>query len=442
MAMSARVKEEYKKKLISVEDALKKVKSGDEIVTGLAATEGKLFLRGLYGVKDRLNNVSVCTCLPMEGYDFYMKEDAVGHFSHEGWFYTGLIRKGPAAANSFIANHLHMAGTDRLSYRKPNIYVGVATPPDKNGYLSLSLSATYEVEMIENADIVILEVNEKFPRTFGDVSIHISQVDHLIEADYAPPTIPIPPTNDKDREIAGFISEHLEDGSTLQLGIGGIPNAVGVALTHLKDIGIHTEMLTEGMADLFEAGVINGSKKTLLQGKMVCTFALGTQKLYDFIDDNPGVVLNRGSWVNSPYVIGQNYKQMSINTALEIDLVGQVCSESIGPKQFSGTGGQADTAVGAQLSNGGKSFIALYSTANVKDPKTGDKKPISKIVPMLKQGANVTLHRANVEYVVTEHGIVRLKGLSVRERAKKLISIAHPDFRAELTEAAKELRYI
>ena len=444
-SMSERVKEEYKKKLISPEDAIKLVKSDTDIISGLAAAEGRLFLQQLYKAKDRVKNVSVLTCLPMLDYDFYTKPDAVGHFYHEGWFFTGPMRAASDQINSYVPNHLHMAANDRLTYRKPHIFTGVATPPDKNGYMSLSLSATYELEMIENAEFVILEVNPKFPKTFGDVTIHISQVTHIIEADYEPPEIPIPQSNERDFQISEHIAQFLEDGNTIQLGIGGMPNAVGMALAkyNLKDIGIHTEMLTSGMVDLFEAGVINGKRKTLLPGKMVAAFALGDKKLYDFIHENPGVVINRGSWVNDPYVIAFNYKQISINSALEIDLTGQVCSESIGPVQFSGTGGQADTAIGAQRSKGGgKSFICLYSTANVKDKATGERKPVSKIVPMLQPGAKVTLHRSNVDYVVTEHGVVRFKGLSVRDRAKKLISIAHPDFRAQLQEEAQKLRYI
>jgi len=444
MSMSEKIKEEYKRKLISPEDAVKLVKSDTDIVSGLAAAEGRLFLKNLSKVKDKVQNVSVLTCLPMQNYDYFSDSSMEGHFYHEGWFFTGSMRSSSQKINTYVPNHLHMAGTDRLAFRKPHIFCGVATPPDKNGYMSLSLSATYEVEMLENAEIVILEVNPKFPKTFGDVTIHISQATYLIEADYNPPEIPIPQSSEKDFKIAENIAQFLENGNTLQLGIGGMPNAVGMALAkhNLKDIGIHTEMLTSGMVDLFEAGVINGKKKTLLPGKMVSTFALGDQKLYDFINENPGVVINRSLWINDPYQIAQNHKQISINSDLEIDLTGQVCSESIGPVQFSGTGGQADTAIGAQKSAGGKSFICLYSTANVKDKATGEKKPVSKIVPMLQPGAKVTLHRSNVDYVVTELGVVRLKGLSVRERAKRLISIAHPDFQAQLTEEAKKLQYM
>jgi acyl-CoA hydrolase len=212
-----------------------------------------------------------------------------------------------------------------------------------------------------------------------------------------------------------------------------------------KDLAIHTEMFTDGMVDLYDAGVIGKTPHSfgnnVLTGKMVATFALGTKKLYDFLDRNPAVALMRGSWVNNPYVIARNKKQVSINTTLEVDLTGQVCSESLGPLQFSGTGGQADTAIGAQMSEGGKSFIALYSTADARQPD-GSRKRISKIAPMLTPGASVTLHRANVDYVVTEYGAVRLRGAPVNERARRLISIAHPDFRDELMEQAKRLGYL
>jgi acyl-CoA hydrolase len=440
--MSEAVREKYKKKVVSVEEALKHVKSDCDVISALAAAEPKLFMKNLHTIADKVKDVNVYTCLPMGKYDFFTNPEYKENFKHHAWFYTPLVMGAPYEMNSYVPNHLHMAGTDRLANRPPRIFAGTATPPDKNGYMSLSLSATYEVDMLEQADIVILEVNEKFPRTFGDTIIQLDQVDYIIEADYDVPEIPIPPTSEKDKKIAEYIAEYLENGNTLQLGIGGIPNAVGSALTHLKDIGIHTEMITAGMADLFEAGVITGRRKSLMNGKMIAAFALGNKKLYDFLHDNPGVSIMRGKWVNDPFVIGQNYKQVSINTSVEVDLTGQVCSESIGTRQISGTGGQADTAIGAQRSAGGKSFIALYSTANIKDPATGEKKPASKIVPTLKQGAAVTLHRSNVDYVVTENGCVRLKGLSIRERAKKLISIAHKDFQDELLEEAKKLKFI
>ena len=430
----------FKDKQITREEALSKIKSGDQIISALAAAEPKGILTDLHTIADKVQDVVVVTCLPMDDYQYFINPRYKESFSMEGWFYSPTMRKSHENGNiSFIPNHLHFAATKRLAHRKPNIFIGTASAMDKHGYLSLSLSATYEVEMIRNADLVILEINPKFPRTFGDAIIHINDIDYVIEETYDIFELPSVESSDRDKIIGRYIADLIEDGSTLQLGIGGIPNAVASELMTKKDLGIHTEMFTDGMVDLYEAGVINGSKKTLMNGKMVATFALGTRKLYDFIDDNPAVVIAKGSWVNDPYVIGQNYKMVSINTTLEIDLTGQCCSESIGHRQFSGTGGQADTAIGAQNSVGGKSIIALYSTAFVKVPGQTEKKTISKIVPRLTHGAVVSLSRNDVDYVVTEFGIAELRGTSVRERLKRLISIAHPDFRDQLKSEADEL---
>ena len=425
-------KELYKKKLVSVEEILSKISSKDEIVSAMAASEPQGILSKLHTIKDRVEDVTVVVCLPMKDYEFFMNPSMKGHFLTESWFYTAGLRKAHKYGTvSFIPNHLHLASTKRLYYRKPRFYLGTATRMDKNGYLSLSLGITYEKDIIENADYVVLEVNENLPRTYGDTQIHISQVDFIVENHAPVPEIPIVEPNEKDKIIGNYIAELVEDGSTIQLGIGGIPNAVAKALLNKKDLGIHTEMFTEGMVDLFEAGVITNKKKTLWKGKSVATFALGTKKLYDFIDDNMGVEFQRGVVVNDPYVIGQNYKMISINTALQVDLTGQVCSESLGIRQFSGTGGQADTAVGAQISKEGKSIIALYSS--VKDDT------ISTIVPVLTEGAAVTLSRNDVDYIVTEYGIAEMRGRSIRDRLKNLINIAHPKFRDELKEKAKNL---
>jgi acyl-CoA hydrolase len=383
----------------------------------------------------------------MDSYDWFTKPEMKGHFYHDAWFYSPGIRKAHREAGtcSYIPNHLHAAGNDRIGFRKPNVFIGTCTPPDRFGYLSLSLSVTYERAAIEAADIVILEINENMPRTYGDTIVHVDAVDYFINHTAPIPTLPILPISDKDRMIGEYIAEHIEDGSTIQLGIGGIPNAVSAQLLNKRNLSIHTEMFTDGMVDLYEAGALSTIPRSfnekILAGRMITTFALGSQKLYDFIDENPGIAFMRGDWTNDPYVIGHNHKQVSINTSIEVDLTGQVCSESIGTVQFSGTGGQSDTAIGAQMSEGGKSFIALYSTADIRQPD-GSRKTISKIVPMLQQGAAVTLHRANVDYVVTEYGCVWLKGATVRERVKRLISIAHPDFRAELEAKAEELDYI
>jgi acyl-CoA hydrolase len=438
-----KVIEEYKRKLITVEEALDKVKSGDHIITALAAAEPREFLSNLHTIAPKVRDVTVTCCLPMVNYPFFSERGYEESFSLESWFYTpGLRAAHKEGRATFIPNHLHFAGTKRLQYKKCNVFVGTASKMDKHGFLSLSLSATYEREIIEGADLVILEVNPNYPRTFGDTTIHISQIDHIVEVNYPVPEFPNGQPDEKDIKIGKYIADLVEDGSTIQLGIGGIPNAVASQLMDKKDLGIHTEMFTDGMVDLFQAGVITGRKKTLLPDKMVATFALGSKKLYQFIDDNPGVQILNGKWVNDPYIIGKNYKMVSINTTLEIDLTGQCCSESIGHTQFSGTGGQADTAIGAQISPMGKSIIALYSTANVRVPGSEERKTISKIVPRLTHGAVVSLSRNDVDFVVTEYGVAALRGTSVRDRVKKLIAIAHPDFRDELLEEGKKLNLI
>jgi acyl-CoA hydrolase len=292
------------------------------------------------------------------------------------------------------------------------------------------------------ARVVILEENANYPRVFGDVELHVSKIDYLIKTDYDAPVLPKAEVNDKDKIIGSLIASQIVDGSCIQLGIGGMPDAVADALITKKDLGLHTEMFTTGAMKLIKAGVINGSKKQLYPNKHVACFALGTKELYEFIDNNPSCLMLDGNYVNDPAIIGLNDNQVSINAALEIDLSGQCASESIGYKQFSGTGGQSDTAVGAQNSKNGISFIALYSTTLVKNPETGLREEVSKIVPVLKPGAAVSLSRNDVDRVVTEYGVVNLRGTSVEERTKLLISIAHPKFREELTLEAIRMGYI
>lgn len=423
----------FRNKQISIDEALAKVDTGDHIVVALAGAEPQGFMGRLHTIAPRVEGVVVTSCLNMQNYPFFVDPAMKGHFIHEGWFYNPAMRKAhPNKTVSFIPNHLHFAAAKRLSHRKPNFFVGTCTPPDKHGFVSLGLSVTYEQEIIENADVVILEVNANLPRTLGDTALHVSAVDYFIENTIPVPEWSVVAPSEKDKRIGGYIAELVEDGSTIQLGIGGIPNAVAQCLMCKKDLGVHTEMFTDGMVDLYEAGVVNNSRKTLHRGKMVAAFALGTKKLYNFIDDNPAVSILRGSHVVDPYVIGSNYKMVSINTTLEIDLGGQCCSESIGHSQFSGTGGQSDTAVGAQLSPGGKSIIALYSTAK--------NDTISKIVPLLTLGAVVSLQRNDVDYVVTEYGVAPLRGTSVRERVSRLIAVAHPDFRDQVTAEAEKLQ--
>lgn len=426
---------------ITVEEALGLIKSGDHIVSGLAGAEPVLMLSRLHEIAKEVQDVHVMTCLPMGVYDFYSKGEYGKSFLMEGWFYSGPMRKlHEIKTVTFIPNHLHFSAKKRLDFRKPNLYIGNCSWVDEHGYVSLGLSAVYEREMIEAADLVILEMNRNVPRTFGDTTLHISQVDYFIEAEYKMPELPVTEPNEKDRTIGRLIAEYIEDGSTIQLGIGGIPNAVAEALKGKKHLGIHTEMFTDGMVDLVESGVVDGTQKSLHRGKMVAAFALGSEKLYRFINDNPAVEILSGAYVNDPHVIGLNHKMISINTSIEIDLTGQCCSESIGVKQISGTGGQADTAIGAQNSEGGKSFIALYSTAMVKEGETGEWTEKSKIVPILASGAVVSLSRNDVDYVVTEYGVAALRGTSIRDRVERLIQIAHPDFRIWLREEAERLK--
>lgn len=435
----------YSNKYINVETALDKIAEmrSANIVIGLAPCEPQLTMSRLHEIGGKVEKVEVTTCLPIIEADYFMNSEYADKFSMNGWFYTGAMRKSHPNGNiSYIPNHLHLAEKKRANHKEVDIYIGACSSVDKHGYVSLSLSNVYERKSLSKAKLVILEENPNFPRTFGDVEVHVDEIDYLIKADYLPPALPNKEPNEKDLKIGKFIAEYVNDGDCIQLGIGGIPNAVSKFLTNKKDLGIHTEMLTSGMVDLAKMGVVTGKNKNMYKGKIVCAFAFGDENLYEYIDDNPSVLVMDGHYVNDPYIIGKNDNQVSINTTIEIDLTGQCASESIGHRQYSGTGGQADTAIGAQRAKNGKSFIALYSTAMVTNKETGEKQEISKIVPMLKPGAIVSLSRNDVDYVVTEYGVAALRGTTVAERVKLLIDIAHPNFKDELLQNAKDLGYI
>jgi acyl-CoA hydrolase len=429
--------EEYKRKLITIEEVLDKIKSNSTVVVAMAAAQPPGLLSSLHLIKDRIKNVKVITCLLLKNYEFlqYVGVNDDSPFKLESWYFGNpereLYKKGLA---SFIPNNLHNAGVEKINAEKINIFMGTATPPDSRGFMSLSLSLVYEKEMIENADLVILEVNENLPKTFGDTQVHINDIDYLVE--YNAPLLEFPsiePT-DTERKIGENTAELIEDESTLQIGIGGIPNAIMRFLKEKKDLGIHTEMVTDGITELVELGVINNSKKTLHKGKIIGTFVMGTQKLYDFVQENLAVELMRGSYVNNPYVIAQNEKMISINTSLQVDLTGQVCSESFGYQHYTGTGGQLDMHRGATMSKDGKGIIAMRST--VKNDS------ISTIVPMLTPGSFITVPRQDVDYIVTEFGIAHLKGKSVRDRVLSLVNVAHPNFKDFLLNEAKKINLI
>jgi len=424
----------YKDKLISIPEAVAMVKSNQTIGLAIAASEPIGMLTELANQKERLHNVTLWTCLPMRAYDIFKLPEMEGHFYNENWFYGGPDREAhPQGRVSYTPNNLHRAATDKLyaSKNQLNIFWGTATPPDKRGYLSLSLGIVVEKELIEAADLVILEINENLPWTYGDTQIHISEIDYFVENTV--PLVELPPVAPSEAEqlIGGYTGALIEDGATIQLGIGGIPSAISPFLLDRKDLGVHTELLVDSLVDLYEAGIITNRKKTLHPGKMIGTFALGTKKLYDFLDHNVGVEIYRGCYVNNPTVIAKNSKMVSVNTAIQVDVLGQVCSQSIGTRHFSGTGGQLDTHRGAQMSEGGRGIIALRSTA-----KNGT---ISTIVPTLAPGSGVTVPSQDVDTIVTEYGVAELRGRCLKDRLEALIKISHPNFRDWIREEAHSL---
>ncbi|MDR3589052.1 MAG: acetyl-CoA hydrolase/transferase C-terminal domain-containing protein [Negativicutes bacterium] len=427
--MANRYQDKYNAKKISIEQALSLIKSGDEIIPGFCGVEPAGILSKLHTIKDRVENVVVWYNLGMGKYDFFSKPEMKGHFITNSMFYSFGVREAHKIGTvSYQPTHLHNSFERKLQVKPANIFIGTVTPMDKHGYVNSSLSAYYEKIAIEHADLVIMEVNPRLPNVGGDTELHIDEIDYIVEVDRPVPVLPSAEITETDKVIAGYVASLVNDGDTIQLGIGGIPNAIASAFMSKHDLGIHTEMITSSMADLAEAGVVTGRKKSLHKGKIISCFALGTQKLYDFLDGNPSVQLMRGEYVNSPFVIAKNDNMVSINTGIQVDLTGQICSESIGLKTWSGSGGQNDTAEGAIHAKNGRSIIALKSTA-----KNGT---VSTIQPWLTPGAAVTLSRNNIDYIVTEFGIAPMKARTIRQRVDNLIAIAHPDFHKELRDAA------
>ncbi len=429
----------YASKLIAIDDAVAHIQSDNDVIVAQCASEPQGCMSRFHIIGDRVENVRVFSVLTLKEYDFYMKKEMQGHFELASWFHAPGSRaalKAGTGTVTYVPNMLHRAATDRIHAHRPDVFFGTCTPPDKHGFVSLSLGVTYEKDIMDHARLVILEVNPRLPRTFGDTQVHVSAVDYFVEHDQEVPCLPAPQPNATDLAIGAHIAELVADGSTIQLGIGGIPNAAAMALKDKKDLGVHTEMLVDSMMELYELGVITNAKKALKPGKFITTFAMGSRKFYDWLDDNLAVEFERGRWVNNPAVVAQNSQMVSINTCISVDFTGQVASESIGPNQYSGTGGQSDTAQGAVagFDGLGKSIIACYSTA-----RNGT---VSTITPMLAEGSAVTLHRSHVDHVVTEHGVARLRGRTVRERTQALIAVAHPDFRDELRSKAKALGYL
>ena len=378
-----------------------------------------------------LKGVRVQMLLDSFPYAFYADDHLFGKVMGESWFASAGARKALAAGwADFIPNYYRDCPRHiRANYDYDAFCVSVS-PMDKHGYFSLGSVSSYSPAMIDKAKRIFVEVNENTPRAVCGTQLHISQITGLVENTFELPTLPPARLDDVSVTIGNLIAEQIPDGACIQLGIGAIPDAVGMALKQKHDLGIHTEMFTSSMVDLIECGAVNNSRKQIHRGVTVTTFAFGSKAINDFIDDNPAIAIMPVDYVNNPEVICQNDNMISINAALEVDLFGQVCAESIGTKIMSGSGGQVDYVRGACQSKGGKSFIAFSSTA-----KGGT---ISKIKPSLTPGAVVTTSKNDVDYIVTEYGMAHLRGETLSSRAKQLIAIAHPDFRDELRFDAKQ----
>jgi 4-hydroxybutyrate CoA-transferase len=425
----------YKERLTSLEDAVSVVKSGSRIYISGNAASPLTLTHALAHRKDDLENVEVTHVLLL-GDDPLSEPGMEGHFRHKSLFV------GPAdrdAVNQGKAGYIPV-----FLYEIPDLFrsgileLDIAflhlSPPDSKGYMSFGVECLVSKAAAESARVVVAEVNDKMPRTLGDSFLHVSQVDRIVEISRNLPELVAKESTEIEISIGEHIARLVEDGSAIQLGIGGIPNAALRAMSNLKDLGIHTEMFSDGMMEAMDKGYVTGRKKSLHAGKAIATFIFGTESVYRFADDNPALELHPVDYTNHPSIIARNDKMVAINSAIEVDLTGQVCSDSIGTRIYSGFGGQVDFIRGAAQSRGGKPIIALPATT--KDGKA------SKIVPYLKQGAGVVTTRADVHFVVTQYGVAYLHGKDLRERALALIGVAAPEFRDELERAAKERKLI
>ncbi|MHB1315081.1 MAG: acetyl-CoA hydrolase/transferase family protein [Christensenellales bacterium] len=414
-------------KFVDAKTALKIVKSGDRVVVGHATGEPQSLVAALVERKNELKNVEIVHMVGM-GTGAYMQPDMKECFRHVSLFVGGAARKAvPEGYADFIP--IHFSNIPKL-FLDDILPVDVALVQvsriDKHGYMSLGISVDYGYAAVKKAKKVIVQVNKNMPRTLGDCFIHTSEVDYIVECDEPLIELKAAALDAEDLEIGRNCAKLIKNGDTLQLGIGALPDAVLEALTDKKDLGIHSEMISDGVMKLVNAGVINCKKKNFHGGKIIATFIMGSKELYDFLDDNPMIHMAPVSYTNDPSVIAKNDNMVSINSCVQVDLMGQICSESVGLRQISATGGQVDFVRGANMSKGGRAIIALHSTT--KDGKT------SKIVPMLDPGSAVTTLRTDVGYVITEFGIAHLANKTLRERGRLLIGIAHPDFRPCLIE--------
>lgn len=427
--------EDYQRKIVSADDAVKVVKSGDRILLQAGCGVPQALEAALVRRAQELQNVEICH-MHSGGKAEYCKAEYAGHFRHNAFFIATNVR---SAINSGRADFtpVWLSGIPELlrdGYLPVDVAMAHLSPPDEHGFCSFGVSVDCAKPGAEAAKVVIAQINDQMPRTLGDSFIHVSKLKYVVQKSEPIITHEPPRGSEVQVKIARHCAQLIEDGSTMQMGIGGIPDATLSFLRDRKDLGIHTEMFSDGVMDLIEAGVITNERKTIHRGKVIACFIMGSRKLYDFVDNNPIVEMHPVDYTNDPFIIAQNEKMVSLNSAIEVDLTGQVCADSIGFDLFSGPGGQVDFVLGASRSKGGKSIIALPSTASLGKH--------TRIVPGLRRGAGVVTSRPQVHYIVTEHGVAYLKGKSIRQRAQALIDIAHPAFRDDLTRFAREQHYL
>ena len=425
----------YQQKRMTAADAVRLVRNGDTIIVPTGVGEPPTLLTALSEQRRDFSDVKISQILAMRKYA-YIDPQTVDHVRHAAFFFGGATRAGGQEGwIDFIPNYFseipHQIERGQIA---ADVVFSMASPMDAHGFFSLSLGADYTMAAVAKARCVVLEVNPNVPFAFGNCHVHISQVTALVEDAQPVMEVGLPKIGPVQEAIGKYVADMIDDGSTLQIGYGGIPDAVVMQLTHKHDLGIHTEMIGDGILTLVESGAITNRRKNYLPGKTIATFALGSQKLYRFMDRNPGLEIHPVSFTNDPYLAGQNDNLVAINATLQIDFQGQCGSESLGHLPYSGTGGQADFVRAANRSRGGKAFIVVPSTAK--------NDTISRIVPTLTPGTHVTTSKNDINYVVTEYGVAQLRGKSMKQRTLELIGIAHPNFRPELTEQAKRMRIL
>ncbi|MDR2188270.1 MAG: 4-hydroxybutyrate CoA-transferase [Azonexus sp.] len=425
----------YQQKRVSAADAIRHLRNGDTIVIPSGVAEPPALLTALSEARRDFRGIQVSQIVPIKKFD-YMDLETAENVRHTAYFFGGCTRPGGQAGvyDYYPSNFSEMPELFRRELFPSDVFFALVSPMDKHGYFSTSLGTDYALAAVKRARAVVLEVNPNVPFAYGNCHIHISQVTALCESGEPVTEVGLPKIGPVQEAIGKYVADMIPDGATLQIGYGSIPDAVVMQLTNKHDLGIHTEMIGDGIMSLVEAGVVTNRKKNYYPGKMLATFALGSKKLYEFMDRNPALEMHPVDFTNDPALAGQNDNLHAINATLEIDFLGQCGSESIGAAPYSGTGGQSDFVRAANRSKGGKAFIVLPSTAKNDS--------ISRIVPTLKPGTHVTTSKNDINYVVTEYGVAQLRGKTAKQRCEALIGIAHPDFRSELREAAKKMHLL